>query len=132
MENERIKALEEELRSLENRKCEIKQQICEEKANSAQKIIGKYFLQKTNEPDIFFIIKPTAMIRYDPNLGTMISAESMRINTSQTTVVLYYADACMPLMTLIISCQEITEDEYHDYKLKAINIILKTAQEKHK
>ena len=37
MENERIKALEEELRSLENRKCEIKQQICEEKASSVQK-----------------------------------------------------------------------------------------------
>lgn len=132
MENERIKALEEELRSLENRKCEVKRQICEEKASSAKKIIGKYFLQKTNDPDVFFIVKPTATNRYDTNLGTMISAESMRINTSQTPQVLYYAESCIPLIALAISCREITEAEYHDYKQKAINIILKTAQGKDK
>lgn len=132
MENERIKALEEELRSLENRKYEIKQQICEEKAcSSANKIIGRYFLQRTNDPDTCYIIRPTAINPYDINLGTMVSTESMCINTSPSPHVSYMAES-MPLMSLIITSQEITEKVYHDYKLKAINIILKTAQDKDK
>lgn len=132
MENERIKALEEELRSLENRKCEIRQQICEEKVSSAEKIIGKYFLQRTNEPDAFYIIRPTAMNPYDVYLGAMVSTETMFINTSRSLHVSYTAESCMSLMSLFLTCQEITEKEYHDYKQKAINIILKTAQGKDK
>lgn len=126
MENERIKALKEELRSLENRKKEIQRQICEEKISStAGKIIGKYFFQKTNYPDEFYIIRPTAINPYDTGFDTMVSAEAMCINMSQSPHVSYRAESCTSLGGLVVGWQEITEAEYNEYKKKAIEIISK-------